>query len=255
MWSREFGRPMSAKIVVQGLWIGKSLSRVEKCCITSFLSHGHDFHLYTYDYVAGIPSGTTIRNGEEILSRAFIFLNSDRPTYSGFSNLFRYKLLHDRGGIWVDLDVVCLRPFAYPDECMIAQEIEANGSTIIATCVISAPRGSALMKDVLDEALGKDRGNQRFGELGPYFFGKFARQDRYQKIVMHPSAFCPIPYTNWSQLISGDLRDQRCVENGITTHTFAVHLWNEMWRSANVDKNQRMPSSCFFERTCSLMGI
>ena len=73
---------------VQGLWIGNALSRVEKLCISSFLSQGHSFDLYTYGNVEGIPDGATVHDGREILPEKDIFLNSDRKTYAGFANFF-----------------------------------------------------------------------------------------------------------------------------------------------------------------------
>ena len=52
---------------VQSLWIGPSLSVMERLVIRSFLDHGHSFHLYTYDEVGSIPAGTVVRPAAEIL--------------------------------------------------------------------------------------------------------------------------------------------------------------------------------------------
>ena len=46
----------------------------------------------------------------------------DSGSLAAFSNLFRYKLLLERGGWWVDTDVICLRPFRVRDELVIASE-------------------------------------------------------------------------------------------------------------------------------------
>ena len=40
-----------------------------------------------------------------------IFRYRDNGSYAGFANFFRYELLRKRGGWWVDLDTICLRPF------------------------------------------------------------------------------------------------------------------------------------------------
>ena len=39
------------KLVVQSLWVGDELSRMEYYSIKSFLVLGYEFHLYTYNYV------------------------------------------------------------------------------------------------------------------------------------------------------------------------------------------------------------
>src|SRR4029078_8374501 len=99
------------KRVIQGLWIGDVLSRMERLSIASFLAQGHQFDLFTYGPVRNVPKGTRVRDPAEIMSRDRVFQYRDHASYAGFANFFRYKLLLDRGGWWVDLDSVCLRPF------------------------------------------------------------------------------------------------------------------------------------------------
>ena len=108
--------------VVQGLWIGSPLSIMERLSIKSFLDNGHEYHLYTYDELKDVPAGTVIKDGNEILPASAIFKYKDRPSYSAFSNFFRYKLLLERGGWWVDTDVICLKPFDFPEEHVFATE-------------------------------------------------------------------------------------------------------------------------------------
>ncbi len=240
---------------IQGLWIGGALSRVEKLCISSYLSEGHDFHLYTYGKVDGVPDGVTVLDGEEILKSEYIFLNSDRKTYSGFSNLFRYKLLRDRGGVWTDLDVVCLKAFKFAEETIVAQEIDEDGSVIVATCVIASRANSGLMKECYEGAVKADRSKQKFGTLGPYFFARFVQRYGDQVRKKSPSVFCPVPFTRWSDLISDRPDRQASVTSCIGDETLAVHLWNEMWRDAKIDKNARFAPTSFFERSCSRFGI
>src|SRR5215213_329764 len=99
--------------LLQTLWIGPRLSAMEQLSIQSFLRHGHELHLYTYGDVEGVPRGTVLRDANEILPRERIFVYRDFPSVSGFSNFFRYKLLLERGGWWVDADMVCVRPFDF----------------------------------------------------------------------------------------------------------------------------------------------
>ena len=43
--------------IIQSFWVGEPLSKLEQLCIQSFLDNGHEFHLYVYDDVQGIPEG------------------------------------------------------------------------------------------------------------------------------------------------------------------------------------------------------
>lgn len=96
--------------IIQGLWIGPELSRLEKLCINSFLKNGHEFHLYTYQDVIGIPEKCKIKDANDIIPKDEIFYYSDtKGNPSAFSNMFRYKLLYDLGGYWSDMDMICLK--------------------------------------------------------------------------------------------------------------------------------------------------
>ncbi len=77
-------------------------------------------------------------------SRIFKYTGYD--TYAGFSNFFRYKLLLDRGGWWVDADTICLRPFDFREPFVFASVMIPAGSDggcvpAVAPGIIKAPRG------------------------------------------------------------------------------------------------------------------
>src|SRR4029077_9309329 len=88
---------------------------MERLCITSFLQNGHPFHLYVYQPIEGVPDGTVVLDANQILPSSRVFKYKDHDTYAGFSNFFRYKLLCEKGGWWVDADTVCLQPFEFPE--------------------------------------------------------------------------------------------------------------------------------------------
>ena len=107
-----------AKDIVQSLWMGSQLSTMQKLCISSYLNHGHEFHLYTYEKVENAPVGTEIKDAREILPE----IGSEFPNYATFSDFFRYKLIYEKGNWWVDMDTVCLKPFAFNSEFVFAAE-------------------------------------------------------------------------------------------------------------------------------------
>ena len=89
---------------------------MERLSLRSFVSNGHPVHLYTDGDVTNIPSGVVIMDGREILPAHRVFRYSMGGSYAGFSNIFRYKFLLERGNFWCDLDVVCLCRFDFHDE-------------------------------------------------------------------------------------------------------------------------------------------
>ena len=96
-------------MIIQGLWIGSSLSQYEYNSIKSWLDNGFEYHLYVYEPIGNIPINTIIKDGNDIIP--FEELKLYRDCYSVFSDVFRYKLLYLKGNAWVDCDLYCIRHF------------------------------------------------------------------------------------------------------------------------------------------------
>ena len=104
--------------IINSLWIGLPLSLMERLSITSFLQNSHEYHLYRYDEIANVPDGTVLRDAAEILPASEIFYyrrGGGRGSVAAFADLFRYKLLLEKGGWWVDTDMVVCRRFISPN--------------------------------------------------------------------------------------------------------------------------------------------
>ena len=152
--------------IIQGLWIGAELSVMEQLSIASFLQNGHEYHLYVYDETRNIPAGTIIKDAGEILPASNIFQYTQRPSYAGFANFFRYKLLLERGGWWADTDIVCLKPFDFSAAYVFSSEM-SQGLEVVTSGVIKAPVGSQVMAYAWKVCHGKEPKNLTWGETGP----------------------------------------------------------------------------------------
>lgn len=225
--------------LVQGLWIGDRLSTMEQLSIASFLAHGHPFHLYTYGEVAGVPAGTVVRDGEEILPASRIFAYPEEKSYAGFANWFRYQLLFERGSWWVDVDVVCLAPFDSLSEHVVATEQTAGGP-VPSVGLLRAPAGSALMAEAAATCAQKDPSKLRWGETGSRLMTELLRCHGLESCLVPPEVFCPLSPDQWV-----DLLDPRLVVR-FGEATRALHLWRQLWRAAGVDPDGDHPPDCLY---------
>jgi mannosyltransferase OCH1-like enzyme len=225
---------------IQTLWIGPRLSVMEQLALRSFVHHGHEVELYTYDEVANIPEGVTVRDGNEILPSSMIFQYREHQSYSGFSNFFRYRLLLERGGCWVDTDLVALRPIAFADDHVFSSE-EAKGITHVNAGFIKAPAGSPAMQRAWDVCASKDRSQIRWGETGPALLREVVETLGMNAYVRPPQVFCPIPFWKWQSLL-----DETTPE--LPTDAAAIHLWNELWRRDGKDKDAEFDPRCIYEQ-------
>jgi hypothetical protein len=83
-----------------------------------------------------------------------------RGSVSAFSNLFRYYLLHQMGGWWVDADVVCLSECVPATPIFMGWEYEQH---------LSGPRSSNSERHIHAGAPrhGRTRRNRPDGETDP----------------------------------------------------------------------------------------
>jgi hypothetical protein len=227
--------------VIQGLWVSGELSPLEQLSIASFLRHGHAYHLYTYGDVRHSPPGTVIRDGREILPESRIFQYREHATVSGFANFFRYKLLLERGGWWVDTDTVCLRPFDFPQAYVFSSEL-AKGQVVVNCGAIKAPRYSAVMEYAWSVCEQRDPGALVWGEVGPRLMGESVRRLSLDAFVMRPECFCPIGYYEWASVLDA-ARDWTWGDE-----VYAVHLWNDMWRRNGRSKTDAYDPDCLYEQ-------
>jgi len=143
--------------VIHGMWYGTQLSKMELLTLHSFTDHGHEFHLWAYDDLSAhaMPRGVVVRNATEIIPRRKVFVKTSIDPETGvgrnslgapFSDLFRYKLLERHGGIWVDMDVTCLKPFDFESEYVFRpHRIGVVGS------ILKCPQGSPFIRKVHNE--------------------------------------------------------------------------------------------------------
>ena len=227
--------------VIQGLWIGAELSLMEQLSIASFLQNGHEYHLYVYDEPKNIPAATVVKDANEILPSSKIFQYKQTPSYAGFSNFFRYKLLLDRGGWWIDMDTICLRPFDFSEEYVFSSEMD-RGSEVINSGIIKAPPGSDTMRYAWDVCRSKNPAELVWGETGPRLMGEAVRKFSLERYKKSHHVFCPLGYHEWQRLLEPGAAIRQ------DENVYAIHLWNEKWRAAGQDKNAQYPKDCLYEK-------
>jgi len=114
-----------SKLLLQTFWTGKPLSRLERAALMSYVNVGYTVDLYTYnpltEFKGRVPRTPYIRvhDAREILPETALFKYSGRAdvgkrddaySYLPFSDLFRFTMLHKKGGAWMDLDVFLVKP-------------------------------------------------------------------------------------------------------------------------------------------------
>lgn len=98
-------------------WHGP-MDALRQTCLRSQLAAGHKVTVYSFDTIPGLPAGVANAEAEAILPHAFSErLRPPQPdgswrdwTTLQFSDFFRMKLMAKGLGLWLDADVLLLRP-------------------------------------------------------------------------------------------------------------------------------------------------
>jgi len=254
--------------IIQSLWIGDPLSNLEKLCIRSFLDNGHDFHLYVYDDVQGVPAGATVKDANKILPSREIFYT--RGKYVGpFSDWFRYALISKRGGVWVDMDTICIKPFDFKEEIVFGY----TELLCASIGVLKFPKNHFLMSalesfcrdhtevqpwdSAADQKRKAHRSFQRQKEkisyqaFGTHAFDKAVRHyglEKYGKPYMY---FYSLNHGNAKTLFDDSFRDGI----GLYPTTHSLHISNKVLGKSGIDKNSNFSGHSLFEQLKRKHGV
>ena len=258
--------------LINGFWIspnGKPLSALERLCIYSFCANGHDFRLWTYGELKNVPQDTIggrveVCDAREILPPHKTLINKGRLAH--FSDWFRWALMYKQGGWYVDMDVVCLRPFQFEEEMVFSKETDKNMNSGLLKC----PAGHFLAEKMIEASAHPDRIMP--WDKGRYIWRKYKRRARfwrnshtllslgelsgpvgltraayYYGLEHHAVPFWyfePIPWINFQETTDDSLH-QREMLTPLLAHSFAIHMYHSMW--AGMDTNGEFHPNSPFE--------
>lgn len=223
--------------IIQTLWIGQPTKFLE-LMIRSFEFHGHEVHLYCYE---DINIKANKKDACEILPIDRVFhkkLPGSTDSYSPFSNLFRYKLLAEKGGFWVDSDTVCLRPYTF------SSAFSSEGGYLPNVGVLRLDNPD-FWQDVYETAERLSDNLTTWGQIGPKLIGQKLYEYEMLHMIDNPVKFCPI---HWS-FASKFLKDWSPPEE-----SYSVHLWNEVFKRNNVS-TEEFPKDSWLYAMCEKYGV
>jgi hypothetical protein len=223
--------------IVNGLWIGKTLSALELLTIRSFLYNGHTFHLWVYDGIeTPLPEGVKVMNANIILAEDKIFRYKFKDQYghgkgslAGFSDIFRYKLLYEYGGWWVDMDVTCLKPLNFDAPYIFRPHHDMP----VVGNVMKCPKSSSLMKYCYERASLEVDENNRDWHLPVQILNDGIEKFDLSKYIINIAN--PESWFENRILILKNF--------ALPDSWYVIHWINEEWRRNGINKNYSMKDS------------
>jgi hypothetical protein len=232
-------------------WAYGDPSLLERLCMNSFVQHDYRLKVWTYDQSIRVASKIEVMDAREILSESRLF-TAGNGSFAPFSDFFRYTLLNERGGLWVDTDVVALKPMGLQDwsrPFLVTEHQHLDGISWfwneklkrrprarVNNNIIFNPapeRGNLIdLAQIYAERFPKDK--VRWDELGPSLFRGIAASYREHGFAIKPPEFAnSIDYEDCPAAF---------FKPGKPNPKAAfLHLYNQCWAYAKIDKNAPFP--------------
>jgi mannosyltransferase OCH1-like enzyme len=227
--------------VINSLWIGDTLDNLGLLTLKSFVHHGHTFQLWVYDTIkTPLPNEVLLKDANEIIPEKDIFRYKNHNEYghgkgsvAGFADIFRCKLLYEKGGWWVDMDMTCLKPLDFNEPYVFRRDSARS----IVNNMIKCPPKSPIMKWCYQQTKQYiDENNKEWMlpsfilrkaieefKLKKYINSTIANPDRWEQIVL---------YSNYDMILPSS--------------QYVIHWLNEFWRVMKLNKKDVVEGSIYY---------
>jgi len=217
---------------VHALWVGSELSNLELLTIDSFIKQGHIFHLWAYNAInTPLPAGVVIEPAADIIPAERVFrykhvnkFGHGKGSVSGFSDIFRYKLLYEKGGWWVDMDVTCLKPL----NVITPYFFRKHHALKLVGNVMKCPPGSALMLACYNEAATRVNEESTDWHMPIEILNHYVTANGLEQFIYSDVS----NLDDWKELLPLVIGKVPVPE-----HYRFIHWMNEEWRSREINKN------------------
>jgi hypothetical protein len=224
------GRPLA-----QSLWVGHRLRWIERLAIKSFLDQGWRFQLYVYEDVENVPAGCEVLDASAIIPARQVFregMNSGLHAGSvgAFSDLFRYRLLYERGGMWTDTDVINFKKFDTDGRRFVSTETSDAGLITLNGAMMAAPSGDKFLAIACERADGLLRSpDMFFTRIGPYLIAEIFAEMGTDSLELMPLGFLsPVDWMNTGSLLQPY---EKVAARPEFRNAVNLHVYTEMWRT------------------------
>jgi hypothetical protein len=231
-------------------WAGRRVSAYEAASMASFARHGYRFLAYSYEAIDNLPDGVEPADAAAIVEpgNQHRFLIRGAPNLSHFSDLFRYRLFSLTPHIWVDADMLMLRPLPVTGcKQLLAREDERT----LCGAIMRLDAHSRQLPELIrrTEAL-RDR-NLAWGATGPKLLTMTFGKDELMRAAHPPELFFPVHYNDFWMTFLPEYREaceERCA--GAST----IHLWNDRMVGLGIWKRFAPPEGSFLHAAFAQTG-
>jgi glycosyltransferase involved in cell wall biosynthesis len=200
--------------------------------VTSMRRTGHRVRVWSYSpekLRLLLPQGVELCDAADVVPRGLFEQVMAGSEVRYFSDIFRYAVLYEHGGLWMDSDIILLRPFPYRGDYFFnLQWRGAHVGHFVCGNVIYAKPFSHHLRNLYEKALEWFFGPQgwAFGDIGPKLLSDYIGSS--DGAALRDRTFSPMFFNSidWMELDRFDRPISDLADYLNDDRVFGVHLWN-----------------------------
>jgi glycosyltransferase involved in cell wall biosynthesis len=216
---------------------------------TSMRATGHPVRVWSYtpqklEFLK--PHGIEVRAADDVVPRSLFDRIVARSEIRYFSDVFRYAVLYEHGGLWMDSDVVMLRPFPFRGEYFFNLQWRTGTKPEHYICgnVMYAEPFSHHLRALYETAINRalESRGWEFGVVGPKLLSDYIASNAGAPLrdwVFSPMLFNPI---DWTEIDRFDKPISELTDYLNDDRTFGIHLWTARNAARAQDNNAPLVS-------------
>jgi len=155
------------------------------------------------------------------------------------SDIFRYEILHRHGGIYVDTDIECLKPFDDLTYLDFFAGTGWNAHPVVFNGILASAPGNEFMDNVIQELYDKpvpstEKNCPVLDYAGCDFltgvYIKYAQGTTDKTVIFPNHFFYPVPAVIRMDIREDNEASRKIIDSYKKSNSYCVHLWYCSWQ-------------------------
>ena len=255
---RLFKNPIPIELTA--LWVGETINPLVELSWLSWLKQGYKVSVYVSNLIKEkLPKSLRkFINNKLFFKNAFKIMPFDNAEeILPLSDLWRYKFLHQYGGIWIDSDMVLLDQLPHQEYIITTEHtFQSGGRKSNLTFkpnigILKFEKDNKLLEEVISkiEKVNLVAKPQYCDNMK--IFQRLLVKYNYSDYYIEPNMTCGVPWWNMAELYN-DI-DKFSIKynveiknkNWLINNAFALHFWGNFTRGNKIDLENCSDNSIF----------
>lgn len=231
-------------------WHGETIGPYQLMCLKSFAASGHRVEVFSYNRDLNVPDWISVEDAAEILPREVVLRPlGEEGAFAIHANLFRYALLQELGGWWIDPDVLLLKPDLPPGNVFFAG-LDVFGR--VPTGVLKFPAGHGLLTEALAEVESLSDSWEDWEKSGSALLTSLVERHKLGGKIQNRTPLGPVSWFDVPDLFDPDSAEKL---SRLCKDFHFLHLHDEVWHRAGIPHDLAPPEDSFLDGQIQKYGV